>query len=82
MSEPRPAGPILDELGVTLELEPNDRVTEVLILAKLTDLDTGDVGLVFASNDLDWIAQAGLLAAASQVEHNTPPAPRTQGGDG
>lgn len=63
----QPAGPILDELGVTFELADDDRVTDVVVLAKTTNLGTGAVALVVASNDLDWIAQAGLLAAAQQV---------------
>lgn len=66
MSE-RPAGPILDDLGVTVHLDEQDRITQVLMLAKTTNLDTGDVALIVASNDLDWIAQAGLHAAAAQV---------------
>jgi len=73
VSAPVPIGPILDDLGITLELEAQDRVTEVLILAKTMDLDTGDVALVVASNDLDWIAQAGLHAAASQVFYANKP---------
>lgn len=67
MTEPHAAGPILDGLGVTLNLDPDDRVTEVLILAKTTDLNTGTVGLSLASNGLDWIAQIGLLTAANVV---------------
>jgi len=67
MSEGRPAGPILDELAVTMPLDEHDRVTEVLLLAKVTNLETGNVALLNASNDLDWIAQWGLLAAAKQV---------------
>lgn len=62
-----PAGPVLDELGVTLDLDPHDRVTEVLLLAKTTNLETGDVALLVASNGLDWIAQAGLHAAYAQI---------------
>ena len=73
MTDLRPAGPILDELGVTMEPGEQDRVTEIVIIAKTTDLDTGDVALVIASNDLDWIAQAGLLAAAGEVQNSTPP---------
>lgn len=72
-SEPRAAGPIIDELGVTMDLAEQDRVTEVVIIAKTTDLDTGEVALVIANNDLDWIAQAGLLAAAGEVQNSTPP---------
>jgi hypothetical protein len=63
----RPAGPILDELGVTLDLADDDRITEVLVIAKSTNLANGDVALTISVNDLDWIAQLGLLSAASQI---------------
>ncbi len=63
----RPIGPLLDELGVTVPLHEQDRITEVLVLAKTTNLDTGDVALIIASNDLDWIAKAGLHAAYGRV---------------
>ena len=63
----QPVGPILDELGVKVDLDEQDRITEVLVLAKTTDLDSGDVALIVVSNELDWIAQAGLHAAAAQV---------------
>ena len=62
-----PAGPILDELGVTLPLDDQDRVTEVLVLAKSTNLETGQAALIVASNDLDWISQLGLVAAYGQL---------------
>lgn len=73
MRETRPAGPILDELGVTFELEDDDRITEILILAKMTNMETGRTVLLISSNDLDWIATAGLHAAAAQVLMADPP---------
>jgi len=63
MGDETPAGPILDELGVTLPLDDQDRVTEVLVLAKSTNLETGQAALIVASNDLDWVSQLGLVAA-------------------
>lgn len=63
-----PAGPILDEMGVRFGLDPDDRVTEVLVLAKTTDLATGAVGLnIAASGGLDWVAQLGLLIAGRLI---------------
>lgn len=67
-----PAGPVLDELGVELDLADDDRVTEVLLLAKTTNLDSGVVSLVIAANKgMDWISQLGLLTAAQQVLEQT-----------
>lgn len=64
----QPAGPILDAMDVRLAMDATDRVVEVLILAKTVDMETGEIGLTVASNDLDWIAQAGLVAAYGQVQ--------------
>lgn len=58
---------------MTFELDPQDRITEVLVLAKVTDLETGQVALTFTHNDLDWIALLGLHAAAGQVLDADPP---------
>lgn len=67
MTDGVPAGPILDELGVTFGIDDTDRVTEVLVLAKTLDLETGEVGLAMAHNGIDWITRAGLLATAQLV---------------
>lgn len=66
-----PAGPILDELGVTLAVKDQDRVTEVLVLAKVMNLEDGQAGLIIGSNDLDWIQIEGLVGAARQVMHRS-----------
>lgn len=64
----QPAGPLLDALGVELDVEDGDQITEVLVLAKVANFDTGRTGLTIgASNGLDWIAQRGLLSAATLV---------------
>lgn len=71
MATDRPAGPIVDELGVTFQLDDDDRVTEVLVLAKTIDMGTGAVGLNIASSGLDWITQSGLVAAYQLVQDST-----------
>lgn len=63
----QPVGPILDGLGVTVDLDDGELVESALILAKTVDAD-GEVALMVASSTgLTWIDQAGLLAAAQQV---------------
>jgi len=69
----KPAGPILDELGVTLDLDDDDRVVEVLVLAKTVAMGDGTVGLVVADSGIDWIAQRGLIAAAQEILAADPP---------
>ena len=67
MSE-QPIGPLLDALGVTIELEDNQQLTEVLVLGKGTDFDSNETALVLAaSTGLDWISQRGLVSAAQFI---------------
>lgn len=64
----QPAGPLLNALGVQIDVEDGDQITEVLVIAKIANFDTGDTGLSMgASNGLDWIAQLGLLSAATML---------------
>lgn len=60
------AGPILDALGVMLDVEQVDQVTEVLVIAKVSSFgEEGGTGLVIAtSTALDWVQQRGLVSAA------------------
>lgn len=64
-----PAGPVLDALGVMLDVEQADQVTEVIVIAKVASFgESGGTGLVLAtSNGLDWVAQRGLLSTAQWV---------------
>lgn len=63
----QPAGPVLDHIGVTVHLDDSDRITEALVIAKATNMDTGQVSLVIGGNDLDWIAMWGLHTAAREA---------------
>lgn len=62
-----PIGAILDGLGVTLCLDPNDQMTDVLVISRVVNADTGQTALGVCHNGLDWITQAGLLAAAREM---------------
>lgn len=75
-AEPVALGPILDELGVTADMADGDRITEALVLMKTLNLNTGEVALGIASNDLDWIAQGGLMFAATQAMNSNEPEQR------
>lgn len=61
-------GAQLDALGVTLDLDDNQHLTDVIVLGRLSDAENGETALVIgASAGLDWIAQLGLLAAGRLV---------------
>lgn len=76
MSELKPIGEILDELGVKAKLDPTDRIVEVLVIAKIVDLAEEDatpyLGL-YNSQGADWISQRGLLHAALEVRGSIKP---------
>jgi hypothetical protein len=63
-----PIGPLMDALGVQIELEESQQVTEVLVIAKVHDFKTGDTAVgMYKSDCTDWVSQLGLLAAAQQI---------------
>jgi hypothetical protein len=48
--ESRPIGPILDQLGISIPLAENERVTDAVVIARCVDLSDGSVRLgVFES---------------------------------
>lgn len=69
MSDERPAGPVLDGLGVTLDLDDEDLVTEVVVIAKVARMsDGGGTAVVVSNNEgLDWVSQLGLIEAARLI---------------
>lgn len=72
----QPIGPLLDALGVTIGLEPDQQITEVVVIGKLVHFGSGATRLFTSSSEgLDWIAQLGLIAAAKQVCNADPPTP-------
>jgi hypothetical protein len=62
-----PLGPIVESLGIKANLADNDQITDMVILAKVIDAESGATGLGVYHNDIDWITQLGLLMAAVNV---------------
>jgi len=74
MSESQPIGQLIDSLGVTSTIAPDDLPVAALVLLKVVDA-TGDVRLVFAYSDgMDWITRLGMLTAATASETPDPTA--------
>lgn len=70
MSE-QPAGPILDGLGITIDLADGDLIASAVVLAKVIGAD-GQVSIYIGDSEgLSWIEQMGLLAAAQNVIQQT-----------
>lgn len=63
----QPAGPILDGLGVTIDLGIGDLVSDALVIAKVVS-DDGEVTVALSSNEsMSWLDQLGLVVAAGDV---------------
>lgn len=63
----RPAGQLLDTLGVTLDYGDTDLVPDVVVVAKVID-EYGDVSIgIGSSESLTWVDQIGMLTAATSL---------------
>ena len=68
MSESQPIGQLLDSLGVTSTIAPDDLPVAALVLLKVVDADGGvRLGLAY-SDGMDWITRLGMLTAATASE--------------
>lgn len=62
-----PAGPILDGLGVTLDLEDGDLPAGAVVLLKVIDRD-GEVSVGIADSEgSTWLDQLALVTAARDI---------------
>lgn len=69
MTDDKPLGAILDNLGVVGTIRDGAQVVEALVICKVVDFEGDDeVSVLLArSSGLDWIARGGLLSAATEV---------------
>ena len=66
MSEQQ-SGPILDGLGVTLDLSDGDLIASAMVIAKVVTKD-GEVTLLLADSEgMSWLDQLGLVTAATDL---------------
>ncbi len=61
----QPAGPILDGLGVTIDLAEGDLVESALVITKVVDADGGVTVSLSSNESMSWRDQRGLTTAAS-----------------
>jgi hypothetical protein len=67
-STSQPFAPIVEQMGMTAELGPNDQVTAMIIITKTMNFESGDVFLgYYRSEGLDWIDARGMLGAAGDI---------------
>lgn len=63
----QPAAPILDGLGVTIDLSDGDLVSDAVVIAKVVDGDGNVTVSLSSSESMSWLDQFGLLSAAYRV---------------
>jgi acyl-CoA hydrolase len=62
----QPIGPILDGLGVTIDLDDGELVETALVVTKLVNAD-GQVLLgLYGPDGMSWLEKLGLIEAAKQ----------------
>lgn len=68
----RPAGEVVDGLGVAVRLASDDLVEAAVLIVKVVDSD-GDVHQrICWSPNMSWIERRGMLEAARDVERCSP----------
>lgn len=69
----QPIGPILDGLGVTIDLDDGDLIEAVVVIAKVYLADGGSVSVTLAdSAGMSWLDQLALVTAANQIVNERP----------
>lgn len=67
MGNERPVGGLLDQQGVSLDLDDDDLVESVLVIAKVVKPD-GSVQVVLGDSvGMSWLEQLGLVTAADDI---------------
>jgi hypothetical protein len=68
----QPIGPILDGLGITVDLDEGELVETALVVTKLVTAD-GQVLLgPYGPDSLSWLDKLGLIEAARKRVSDTP----------
>ena len=63
----QPAGPIVDGLGITLDLDDGALVSDAVLIAKVISPDGQPAIAISDSQALDWITQYALIKAAERI---------------
>jgi len=74
MTERESIGSVLESLGVNLNLPEHLAVTDVVLVAKVINMNDGHVNLAVAtSTNCDWLTHKALLAAATEAQDSPGP---------
>jgi cobalamin biosynthesis protein CbiD len=60
--------PTLAQIGIELDLDDGDLVSDAVLIAKVHKPDGGVRVIMRASEGTDWVTQRGLIAVANDVD--------------
>lgn len=63
----QPAGPIVDGLGITLDLDEGALVCDAVLIAKIVNRDGSVHVAISDSTSMDWLTQYALVKAADRI---------------
>lgn len=73
MSDEIPIGEILDQLGVTADIEADDLVSSAVVVLSVLVPGSDNPRLTIANSEgISWIQQAGLLRLAERIVSEPP----------
>jgi hypothetical protein len=68
----QPIGPILDGLGITIDVDQGDLIETALVISKCILADGHVTVCLSDSAGMSWLEQLGLIAAATQIVNDRP----------
>jgi hypothetical protein len=63
----QPAGPIVDGLGITLDVDEGCLVSDAVLLAKVIGPDGTSIVAISDNPSMDWLTQYALIKAAERI---------------
>jgi hypothetical protein len=58
----------LDQLGIRLDLDEGDLVSDAVLIAKVHKQDGGVTVVLRTAHGTDWVTKRGLIAVANDIE--------------
>jgi hypothetical protein len=68
-----PIGPVADQLGVRLHIHPGEQVTEMMVIMKRANFETGTTSVAFSfAEGMDWVQRRALIYVAEEIMRGQP----------
>lgn len=68
-----PAGQFADQLGVQLNIRPQQQVVEMVVIVKCVNFETGETSIAYSGADgMDWVQRRALVYVAKEIMQDQP----------